>query len=301
MDCTALIKRYREGDEAALGELFKYCGSDIYRRALEKTGDKARARQVTRDTFAEITEQLKTSDAADGFLLYVQTLAVKNAERALLTGEQPVQAAPGEQPAQADASEKIEPAAQPVQPAQPALTAPMPAAQPAAGASGVGTVPIPIIAPKFAASGRREQAQPPAPAGETEKRQLPAAEEKPAPAAIPAEPPKTDMSLPPEPPKADPSLPPEPVFQAPKWEEIGGDAAPVQTVKTEPLPAEGEVQGKAAPRRRTSFGRVLSTIFLILLILLLLWAIAGILMSINLLPRLDLGYAWFNRVCFPLF
>jgi energy-converting hydrogenase Eha subunit A len=44
-----------------------------------------------------------------------------------------------------------------------------------------------------------------------------------------------------------------------------------------------------------------SFIFLIPIIMLLLWAIAGILMGMKLIPNLDLGYLWFNKAFFSLF
>jgi predicted nucleic acid-binding Zn ribbon protein len=50
-------------------------------------------------------------------------------------------------------------------------------------------------------------------------------------------------------------------------------------------------------RKRGRFWRVLS----ILILLLLLWVLAGVLMASGYLPAIDLGYGWFSRTVFPLF
>ena len=46
------------------------------------------------------------------------------------------------------------------------------------------------------------------------------------------------------------------------------------------------------PAKRSSGGLV--TVFLLLCIAAVLWVIAGLLMDMNLIPAVDLGYAWFN-------
>lgn len=46
------------------------------------------------------------------------------------------------------------------------------------------------------------------------------------------------------------------------------------------------------PAKRGSGGLV--TVFLLLCIAAVLWVIAGLLMDMNLIPAVDLGYAWFN-------
>ena len=38
-----------------------------------------------------------------------------------------------------------------------------------------------------------------------------------------------------------------------------------------------------------------------LLLLVLLWALVGVLMDTRLIPAIDLGYRWFNQMVFPLF
>ena len=40
---------------------------------------------------------------------------------------------------------------------------------------------------------------------------------------------------------------------------------------------------------------------LILLLLILLWVLAGVLMDVQLIRAYDLGYSWFNETIYPLF
>ena len=42
-------------------------------------------------------------------------------------------------------------------------------------------------------------------------------------------------------------------------------------------------------------------LFLIVLVIILLWGVAGLWMQSGMIPRIDLGYTWFDRNVFPLF
>ena len=53
--------------------------------------------------------------------------------------------------------------------------------------------------------------------------------------------------------------------------------------------------------RKHRLGRTAAAILLSIGILLMLWIIAGLLMDMELLPYVDLGYAWFNRQIAPWF
>ena len=53
--------------------------------------------------------------------------------------------------------------------------------------------------------------------------------------------------------------------------------------------------------RKHRLGRTAAVILLSIGILLMLWIIAGLLMDMELLPYVDLGYAWFNRQIAPWF
>jgi hypothetical protein len=58
-----------------------------------------------------------------------------------------------------------------------------------------------------------------------------------------------------------------------------------------------ETPAPAKPKKRGGFKSVL----VVLLLLVLLWALIGVLMDTRLIPAFDLGYRWFNQMIFPLF
>ena len=66
-------------------------------------------------------------------------------------------------------------------------------------------------------------------------------------------------------------------------------------------PLYGAHGRKKRTRRRRSVFSFLGMALLLAVILILLWAIAGLLMSRSFLPYWDLGYAWFNANLFHLF
>lgn len=74
--------------------------------------------------------------------------------------------------------------------------------------------------------------------------------------------------------------------------------APLSDRAAEPAAAPPEYP---PARPHIGAGRVIMILLLALFFLLLLWALVGILMSLHVLPALDLGYAWFDRVVFQLF
>ena len=67
-----------------------------------------------------------------------------------------------------------------------------------------------------------------------------------------------------------------------------------------PVPPAGEPLLPQA-RPRMGAGRVAAAVLVALFLLVFLWALAGILMSLGVLPAADLGYGWFDRVVFRLF
>ena len=88
-------------------------------------------------------------------------------------------------------------------------------------------------------------------------------------------------------------------------EHLNGFAEPSETnaevqngeevIPAEPEPAENKPSG--AHRAATAF----LVILLVLLVLLTLWFGAGVLMMYSILPKIDLGYSWFNEHLFNLF
>ncbi len=57
---------------------------------------------------------------------------------------------------------------------------------------------------------------------------------------------------------------------------------------------EEESCGKTVRQKRPGAGRIAAAVALSLGVVAVLWVIAGLLMSMDLIPRLPLGYAWFN-------
>ena len=64
-------------------------------------------------------------------------------------------------------------------------------------------------------------------------------------------------------------------------------------------PEDEELYEKEGNGKSILFGFLL--FLLIICILILGWAIVGILMDIGWIPYLDLGYSWFNETIYPLF
>lgn len=127
----------------------------------------------------------------------------------------------------------------------------------------------------------------------------------PAAPAIPMEP------LPPEPPAA-----PEPPAVDAGWEDADYDAglepdlgetwsASAQAVPSLFGDEEDDPWGGEPPLRRKSplrrFFGALAVLVLIAIIAGLLWALAGLLMNVGVLPAYELGYAWFNANVYPFF
>ncbi len=107
----------------------------------------------------------------------------------------------------------------------------------------------------------------------------------------------------PIPPQDAPSMPPPP----PAPRETRRTASAMDRVR-EHMREDGEPMGSAPRKHRPpqahSERRGANTVVAILIGLLsalLLWIIVGILMDLDLLPFVDLGYTWFNQNVFPLF
>ena len=102
-----------------------------------------------------------------------------------------------------------------------------------------------------------------------------------------------------------------PAPEAPVLEACAGEAeAPPEKTPPSPAPSEQERPQTPSPATpapgsaRTKPRRGLICFMWLLVALLcaaLLWLFAGILMDIGLLPRHDLGYAWFNKTVYPVF
>lgn len=65
--------------------------------------------------------------------------------------------------------------------------------------------------------------------------------------------------------------------------------------------AAGARQKKQKERPSRTRGNAFITVLIVIFLLLFLWVLAGILMDFKILPRIDLGFRWFNEAIFPLF
>ncbi len=75
-----LVDRIRRGDRAALNEVIRVYGADLYQRALAATQDKTIAQQVTRQMVTEFVDTIKRHPELDGWDLWLSALASRNLE-----------------------------------------------------------------------------------------------------------------------------------------------------------------------------------------------------------------------------
>ena len=77
--------------------------------------------------------------------------------------------------------------------------------------------------------------------------------------------------------------------------------SPVEQEKAAPdsLPSFPNTSEEPAPQRKWWSWPLL--VVLILVLIGLVWAIAGVCMTVGWLPKLDLGYSWFNEHLWPMF
>ena len=80
MELSELVQRIRRGDREALRELIAQYGAGVYRKAYQKTQDKDLAREATRRTFAQLVTTLQEQADMDGWELWLNALAKRNIE-----------------------------------------------------------------------------------------------------------------------------------------------------------------------------------------------------------------------------
>lgn len=108
-------------------------------------------------------------------------------------------------------------------------------------------------------------------------------------------------------PAAEPAAPPQP--PKPSDSEAVHDAFKNASPYLPPLErAEAHMQADGIPvqpekksDKPKEHGNVVITVLIVIFLLMFLWVLAGILMDFDVLPRLDLGFSWFNQHIFPLF
>lgn len=76
---------------------------------------------------------------------------------------------------------------------------------------------------------------------------------------------------------------------------------PPQQTRPQAQPHRPQQRAQEPERARSGFGYGFGVFVLVALCLILLWAAAGICMNMDFLPRIDLGYTWFNTQIFPFF
>lgn len=99
---------------------------------------------------------------------------------------------------------------------------------------------------------------------------------------------------------AQPAQPARPEPAQPEADALARVRARYAPMQQPPVPPAGE---PLLPQARPHMGaaRVAAAVLVALFLLVFLWALAGILMSLGVLPAADLGYGWFDRVVFRLF
>ncbi len=69
----------------------------------------------------------------------------------------------------------------------------------------------------------------------------------------------------------------------------------------ETLDAVRKKRASCEPHEPKKRGDTVVTVLIVIFLLLFVWVLVGILMDLSVLPRIDLGYQWFNDTVFPLF
>ena len=80
MELKELALRIRRGDREALKTLISEYGVGVYQKAYQKTQDKVLAREATRQTFAQLVTSLQEQTDMDGWELWLNALAKRNIE-----------------------------------------------------------------------------------------------------------------------------------------------------------------------------------------------------------------------------
>lgn len=76
---------------------------------------------------------------------------------------------------------------------------------------------------------------------------------------------------------------------------------PPEPVPVQPVSAAASTAHAAGPARKRRGGRAALLCVLVAMTVCVLWVMAGLLMDVQALPKIDLGYDWFNTAVFHLF
>ena len=285
MELQELAQRIRRGDRDALKALISEYGVGIYQKAYQKTQDKVLAREATRQTFAQLVTALQEQTDMDGWELWLNALAKKNidtysnigADMAYLENQldtelfsPAAQAAPQQETARRFAMQQQLLAQEAAKRQHEAQQAQLLAAQQQEAQQAQLLQQQQEAQRQYEAQQKLQQYE-----AQLQMQQYEAQQ-----AETPAQPPEAPR------PSAAKSAPEPPETQAPR-------PAGVRKPHGKERHADG---------RKPSVGSAWPVIvLLVVLCIALVWLVIGVAMSLNWLPKLDLGYAWFNEHILELF
>lgn len=303
MDLNDLAHRIRRGDKEAMRQLVEAYGGEIYRKALQKCGDPELAKEATRQTFRQIVTGLQTNTDESGWQLWIDMLAKTNISTySTIATDIAVMEAELER----DLRLQQEKGILSDQPSQPPRVLNTVFAQ-VPILSGIPFVPRSYDSPSV------PQSVPPTSGPVSPPVQIIIEPDDPLP-QTPAAPQTEQAPHPRQQPAPDaspqPDHGPEPLHTYPRPQQGPLPERNVQHVsnrKGKNKPSRHSKKAPVRPAEDLGFekpgqdGRTLLIVVLILFCCVLVWVMAGIAMSMGLVPKLELGYDWFNQHLFKLF
>ena len=289
-----ILEKIASGSTEALQSLFAQKGYSVYKCAADRTSDREIAKRVTKEVFSSLPSLLKRKTAEELSSISLDRLLITRTRelcdsfqdladiRGQLFGKTP-SAAPGQDPFQEDPFPPAPPSSrsEPVSPSNKTQASQASFSEDFPGS----TLPKETEKSSPTSSGNAPSAEPTLLTGLI------------SPVVVPKEPRPSfeDMSSKDEN-RTSPDSPPLYEVPAPA-------RRPLPSFYDEPgfpeEPEDEELYEKEGNGKSILFGFLL--FLLIICILILGWAIVGILMDIGWIPYLDLGYSWFNETIYPLF
>ena len=316
MELSDLVQRIRRGDREALRALIAEYGAGVYRKAYQKTQDKELAREATRRTFAQLVTALQEHTDLDGWELWLNALTKRNIEAcsnlrsdvaymesALSQELFPEQAPPprlsdgGNEQESAPARQESPATAQAFDPAIPRADAKRLSQQAERQAAQQQAV---QQAEQYAAAQQQAQRQAEQYAAAQREAQRQAEQYAAAQRAAQQQ---------------------AEQYAAAQQQASELRQAPVQPSPSAPAHSTQQRHGRHAsaekksarrdkratrlfeedPGQNASSSNIAAAGLLALVCAILVWAAIGIMMSLDILPRVDLGYTWFNAHIFKFF
>lgn len=308
---------YQVGGEELFKEIFQKYGDKVYNLLLSRCKDQLVARELLRSIFQEVYEQIMQATTVDITEVWLKSLAeVKLAQRRMGAAQTtPSRAVPPQAPPPQAQPQPVMPSQAPAYAAMPQQAPPQPMPQQATPlqATPLQTTPLQTT-PQQAEAGPTEA---PFLAQMRQAATQQAAPQQSAP-PMPSAPPENVVAYPFAAAQAVPQAVAQPVpqampqaeaqqtaqYQEPKTLQTPKPAMqPTQTfpgifpqgVAYEPYIPGAEAKKKdAGKEKKRNIGRIAIIVGLSVMILITLWMIVGLLMDLQVLPEVDLGYKWFN-------